>query len=228
MLTYFQTLADQSPLPLVLASAGGMPVEVIADLAGHSKILGVVEGDAERIAQIKTATASVKREVVVTHVFAAVTKRMLARKDEQAGSTFIAMKTLTKTATALAVAPPMPALKTRTKMKGLQVLAGTTASMLAGLRADADGAMPAFGACAPQATYEVFAACKDGDEALAEEKQARIQAAAKRIESQFGSAGVRYGCDLNGYFGGQPRLPLLPVSGEQRTQIEALMQTIRN
>lgn len=111
---------------------------------------------------------------------------------------------------------------------GFQVLAGETVSMLAGLRSGADGAMPAFGVCAPQACYEVLAAWKDGDETLAEEKQARILPAAVRIEGELGSAGIRYGCDLNGYFGGRPRLPLLPVTGEQRAEIESLMRTIRN
>jgi 4-hydroxy-2-oxoglutarate aldolase len=226
LLIYFQSLADQSPL--VLASEGVLPVEVIVELAGHGNILGVVEGDAARIVQIKAGTASVKHEVVVTNVFAAVTKRMLTQRDTQAGSTFVAMEALTGAMTALAVAPPKTGPKTRTKVRGFQVLAGTTASMLAGLRAGADGAMPAFAACAPQASYEVQAAWKDGDEPLAEEKQARIQAAAERIEGQLGSAGVRYGCDLNGYFGGRPRLPLLPVNGEERAELEALMRTIRD
>jgi dihydrodipicolinate synthase/N-acetylneuraminate lyase len=153
---------------------------------------------------------------------------MLAQRDTQAGSTFIAAETLTEGATALAVAPPKPALKTRTKTVGFQVLAGETASMLAGLRSGADGAMPAFGACAPQACYEVLAAWKDGDLPLAEEKQARILPAAVRIETELGSAGIRYGCDLNGYFGGRPRLPLLPATGVQRAEIESLMRTIRN
>lgn len=228
LLAYFQTLADQSPLPLVLASEGVVPVEVIIELAGHGNVLGVVDGNAERIVQIKAATASVKREVVVTHVFTAVTKRMLAQRDSQAGATFVAMEALTGATTALAVAPPKPAIKTRTKVKEFQVLAGSTALMLAALKAGAEGVMPAFGACAPQATYEVLAAWKDEDEPLAEEKQARIHAAAERIEGQLGSAGVRYGCDLNGYFGGRPRLPMLPVNGDERAEIEALMQTIRN
>jgi dihydrodipicolinate synthase/N-acetylneuraminate lyase len=228
LLTYFQSLADRSSLPLVLVSGGGVPLEMIVELAGHSNVLGAVEGDTAKIAQIKTATATVQREVVVTPVFAAVTKRMLAEQDIQAGSTFVSSEALAGLGTALATAPPKPALKTRNKMKGFQILAGTTAAMLSGLKAGADGAMPAFAACAPQATYEIFAAWKDNDLPLAEEKQALIQAAAERIEGELGSAGVRYGCDLNGYFGGRPRLPLLPVSGEVRAEVEALIRTIRN
>jgi 4-hydroxy-2-oxoglutarate aldolase len=243
LLTYLQAVADQSPLPVVLVSSatdngGVLPVDVVTSLAGHWNVLGMVTGESDlsaggqsyrqRTAHIKTATAAVRREVTVTNVFAAVTGRMLAQRDTQAGATFISAETLTDGSTALAVAPPKPALRTRTKTVGFQLLAGSTADMLEMLRWGADGVMPAFGACAPQACYEVFAAWKDGDLPLAEEKQARIQRPAEKIEIEFGSAGIRYGCDLNGYFGGRPRLPLLPVSGEQRVEIEALMQAIRN
>ena len=61
--------------------------------------------------------------------------------------------------------------------------------MLEGLQAGAVGAMPGFSACAPQACYEVLAAWKDGDEGLAEEKQARVRAVAKRVEEELGVAG---------------------------------------
>jgi dihydrodipicolinate synthase/N-acetylneuraminate lyase len=88
--------------------------------------------------------------------------------------------------------------------------------------------MPAFAACAPQACYEVFAAWKDEDRGLADEKQARLLAAAKYLEDGVGVAGIKFGCDLNGYFGGVPRLPLLPPGGEDRTEIESLLQGLRN
>jgi len=100
--------------------------------------------------------------------------------------------------------------------------------MLEGLRAGAVGAMPAFAASAPQACYEVLAAWKDGDGGLAQEKQVRLQGVAERVEEELGVAGIKFGCDLNGYFGGRPRLPLLPLTGEERAEIEALMQGLRN
>ena len=129
---------------------------------------------------------------------------------------------------ALAVAPAKMAAKRRTKVVGFQVLAGDTTGMLEGLRAGAVGAMPAFAASAPQACYEVLAAWKDGDEGLAQEKQVRLQRVAEAVEEELGVAGIKFGCDLNGYFGGRPRLPLLPLTGEERAKVEALMQGLRN
>ena len=228
LLAYFRSVADRSVLPVVMTSNESIPTEAVIELAGHPNIFGLVESDAVKIAAVKATTGSVEREVTVTNVFAAVTGRMLALRETSAGQTFISADTLTDRATALAVAPPKPSVRTRTKKVGFQMLAGSSAEMLAGLRAGAVGAMTGFSACAPQGCYEVLAAWKDGDEPLAREKQARVEAAANRVEVELGSPGIRYGCDLNGYFGGRPRLPLLPVTGAERTEIEELMRTIPN
>ncbi len=140
----------------------------------------------------------------------------------------ISTDTLTGGGAALAVATAKVGAKTRTKVVGFQMLAGRTAGMLEGLWAGAVGAMPGFAASAPQACYEVLAAWKDGDEGLAQEKQVRLEGVAERVERALGVAGIKFGCDLNGYFGGRPRLPLLPLTGEQRAEIEVLMRGLRN
>jgi dihydrodipicolinate synthase/N-acetylneuraminate lyase len=44
----------------------------------------------------------------------------------------------------------------------------------------------------------------------------------------LGLPGVKFGCDLNGYYGGPARLPRLPLTGAERSEVEALMQGIRN
>jgi 4-hydroxy-2-oxoglutarate aldolase len=231
LLTYFRAVADRSAVPVVLYSPDGLlPVEAVVELAGHPQILGLVDGGrgSERIEVVKAGTAAAKREVTVTTVFAAATGRMLVQKEAAGAGTFIAADTLTDGGAALAVAPPKPAIKTRTKVVGFQVLTSNTGEMLDGLRAGAVGAMPGFAACAPQACYEVLAAWKDGDSGLALEKQARLQAAVERVEDALGVPGIRFGCDLNGYFGGRPRLPLLPPDGDERAKIEALMRGIRH
>jgi len=231
-LTYFQAIADRSELPLVLTSAPGyeLSVEVIAELAGHARVLGIVEGSG-RIAEIKAATAAVRRTATVTTVFAAVTGRMLAKSIAPVAGTgsYIAVESL-GAGTAVAVAPPVagPGLKTRTRETGFQVLGGTTVGMLEAFRAGALGAVPRMSACAPQACYEVLAGWKDGDEGLAEEKQSRLIAASERIEGQLGVPGLKYACDLNGYFGGRPRLPFVMATGAEKAEIDELMRGMRN
>jgi 4-hydroxy-2-oxoglutarate aldolase len=234
LLTYFQAVADRSVLPVVLYSAaskqgGELPAEVVIELAGHPQIIGLMDGAVgrARFEALRTGTARVAREVIVTTVFAAVTARMQVRNEGEGGE-LISPNILTGGGAAVAGGPANAAVKTRTKVVGFQMLAGSTAGMLEGLRAGAVGAMPAFAASAPQACYEVLAAWKDGDEGLAEEKQARLHGVAERVEEKLGVAGIKFGCDLNGYFGGRPRLPLLPLTGAERTEIETLMQGLRN
>ena len=232
VLTYFQAVADRSPLPLLLVSAdtgrtGLLQVDLIAELAQHPQIIGLVDTacDSDRLQAIKEKTKRVMHTVTVTSIFAAVTNRM--PRSEAATDGLISANTLAG-GVAVAAAPPKLAAKTRTKAVGFQVLAGSTARMFEALRAGATGAMPSFAASAPQACYEVLAAWKDGDEGLAQEKQIRLQNAARRVEEQLGVAGIKFGCDLNGYFGGTPRLPLLPLTGGERMEIETLMQGLRN
>ena len=88
--------------------------------------------------------------------------------------------------------------------------------------------MLAFGMCAPQATHEVLACWKDEDQPLAEEKYERIARAANLIEEQMGVAGLKAACDLNGYFGGPPRLPGLPLLRSQQMEVQRSMIGMRN
>jgi 4-hydroxy-2-oxoglutarate aldolase len=130
--------------------------------------------------------------------------------------------------TAVATAPPAAPIKTRNREVGFQVLTGSERSVLASLEAGASGAIVAFATFAPQATQEIYLAWKDHDLQLAEEKQQRIHAAGARILGAFGLAGIKYACDFNGYYGGHPRAPILPLSAEQKAEIEGLLVEIRN
>jgi len=231
LLVYFQAVADRSPLPVVL-EGGRIPLEALVELAGHPHIVGLVDREGSGTEELRARTAGVRHEVTVTAVFAAVTRRMAAAYAGQAlisvDAGLLSVERLTGSGGgAPVVAPPaVKAVRTRTKTVGFQVLAGDTANLLSGLRAGAGGIAPGFAACAPQACHEVYAAWKDGDEPLAEEKQGRLLTAAKAVEASVGA--TKFGCDLNGYFGGWPRLPLLPPNGEERAEIERLMQGLRS
>ena len=152
---------------------------------------------------------------------------MLAPVASAAGS-FISADALTGQAAALAQAPPQAPLKTRIRDVGFQVLSGAADKIESSLAVGATGAVLALAACAPQACHEVYIACKENDQALAAEKQQRLAAASAYVVNQLGIAGVKYACDLNGYYGGRPRLPLLPLTGEEQAEVQRLMQDLRN
>lgn len=232
VMLFFRAVADASPLPVVLGSESGsqgyrLSVDEIAELALHGNIIGVYDAGltVERYRAIAEATQGVKREMTVTAVFAPVTRRMIAAGDTE-GAGFVDAASLSG-GTAVAAAPKK-GLKTRTTVVGFQVMsAGSAVGMVELLEAGAAGAMLALSASAPQGCYEAYAAFKDGDPALAAEKGERLVEADAAIRA-LGIAGVKYGCDCNGYYGGAPRLPRLPLDGEGRATVERVLAGIRN
>jgi dihydrodipicolinate synthase/N-acetylneuraminate lyase len=231
---YFRSVADRSPLPVLLYNIPkfapyAIPVEVVAELAQHPNIIGIKDstGNVERVGELVLATQNAPRRMVtVTPIFEPVTARMLAVRSEGEGS-FVSAAKLSGGA-ALAVKPPATPMKTRTKEVGFQVLTGSAGTLLESLRAGAAGAVLAFAACAPQACQEVYLAWKDHDLGLAAEKQQRITAASQRVTGALGIAGIKYACDFNGYYGGRPRAPLLPLNAEEKAEVERLLAQIRN
>jgi dihydrodipicolinate synthase/N-acetylneuraminate lyase len=129
---------------------------------------------------------------------------------------------------ALAVAPPRPAIKTWTKEVGFQVLSGSASTLFDSLEAGASGAILALAACAPEACYEIYTAWRDKDAALAQEKQQRVLRASARVGGELGIAGIKHACDLNGYYGGSPRMPLLPLTGIVKAEVAEIMANIPN
>jgi dihydrodipicolinate synthase/N-acetylneuraminate lyase len=234
VLNHFNTVADRSPLPVVLYNIPkfvpfDIPIRLVAEMAQHPNVIGIKDssGNLDRIrAEVEIARTAPRRTVTVTPVFEAVTGRMLTQKGESTGS-FVSAGDLAG-GSALATAPPPVALKTRTREVSFQVLTGSAAGLLASLEAGANGAILGFAACAPQACQEVYLAWKDHDLKLAEEKQERISTPSQRILGQLGISGLKYACDFNGYFGGRARSPLLPITAQEKAEIEGLLAGIRN
>jgi 4-hydroxy-2-oxoglutarate aldolase len=235
LLNYYRMVADASELPVVLYNIPKftryeLPVQVVAELAFHPNIIGLKDssGSVERIVQVVNATQGApKRMVTVTEIFAAVTSRMLEVQPSMEAATFVSAEMLGGGG-ALAMAPPRPAIKTRSREVGFQVLSGSASTLFESLEAGACGAVLGMAAFAPQACLEVYTAWKDKDPALAIEKQDRILRASGRVGGELGIAGIKYGCDLNGYYGGSPRLPLLPLTGDLKAEVAGILANIRN
>jgi 4-hydroxy-2-oxoglutarate aldolase len=233
MATFFRTVADRSPLPVIIYNFPGatgydIPAEVVTELAEHANIIGIKEssGNLEKIRKMVEGTRHIKRSVTVTEVFAAVTGRMLATEPAPSNGDVVPVGALGGSAATAVQAPPR--VKTRSKEVGFQVTVGAAHQLEASLQLGAVGAILAFACPAPTACFEVYTAFKEGDHALAKEKQLRITEAARRAVADLGIAAVKYAMDLNGYYGGPVRLPLLPLDAEQKAEVERLMADIKN
>lgn len=233
MLAFYRAVADRSPLPVLLYTvppftAYDLPLDVITELAEHANIIGIKEssGNVEKVAAMVKATRHIKRTATVTEVQQAVTERMLKVPTGGNGGELVSLGKLTGSGPALATAPPK--IKTRNKEVGFQVLVGAAHTLLDSLQVGATGAVLAFAAPAPTICFEIYAAFRDNDLELARAKQEKLVAATKRVVSEMGIPAIKYAMDLNGYYGGPPRLPLLPLTAAQKTEVESKMQSFRN
>jgi 4-hydroxy-2-oxoglutarate aldolase len=241
MLAFYRTVADRSPLPVMLYSVPALtgydlPADIVVALVDHPNIIGIKEssGNTEKIRRMAKETRHVKRFATVTTTFDAVTPRMLkaAKKDAEEKLSGNGGGELVSISAAGGSSPPALAvvegLKTRQKEVGFQILSGAASQLHPSLDAGAVGAILAFAVAAPTACYEIYTAWKEGDHELARLKQERIAKAADRVASQMGIPALKYAMDLNGYFGGTSRLPLLPLTSDEKSEVERLMADIRN
>ncbi len=235
LLAFYRVVADRSPLPVMIynvpqVTAYDMPAELVIELAEHANIIGMKEsgGDVEKIRRMVDGTRHIKRTASVTETFTALTPRMLQAANEANGELVsIASVTGSSVPSSSAVAV-VGGVKTRQKEVGFQLLAGVAQKMKASLDVGAVGGIMAFADFAPTACYEIYAAWKEGDHELAQLKQERIAAAAQRITGELGTSAVKYAMDLNGYYGGLARLPLLPLTADLKAEVETLLTDIRN
>jgi 4-hydroxy-2-oxoglutarate aldolase len=244
ILAFYRTVADRSPLPVIIynfpqATGYDIPAEIVIELAGHPNLIGIKEssGDVEKVRKMVAGTGQVKRSATVTETFEAVTPRMLAAAASGSGNDGGELVPVGALAGAGSAASQKPSsagvrvvgnLKTRQKEVGFQVLVGAAHKLHPSLEAGAVGAILAFACLAPTACYEIYAAWKEGDAGLAQLKQQRIAGGAERVVGEWGIPGVKYGMDINGYYGGPSRLPLLPLTREIKSEVERLLADIRN
>jgi dihydrodipicolinate synthase/N-acetylneuraminate lyase len=232
-LTYFRAVADRSPLPVLIYSIPKftryeIPVEVVAELAQHPNIIGIKDssGSVERIAALAKATRNApRREVDVTTVFTAFTARMLLT-ESMLMSNFVSTESLA--GPAVMTPPPVLTKTVRKKEVGFQILAGAAGQFLDSLNAGASGGILAVADFAPQACQEIYTAWKDNDTALAALKQQRVADGSAVVVGKYSIPGIKHACDLNGYYGGRPRLPLLPLDAEQQDEVARALADLRS
>ena len=103
---------------------------------------------------------------------------------------------------------------------GFQVLTGSAPILAPSLAVGCAGAVLAFANAAPYATVSIWEAHRTREFAAAMDWQNRIIRAAQLVTVKYGVPGLKYAMDLNGYYGGPPRLPLTVITPEAKKEIE--------
>jgi 4-hydroxy-2-oxoglutarate aldolase len=107
-----------------------------------------------------------------------------------------------------------------------QVLVGSAPTVYPCLTVGARGAILALASALPEKCALLYQLFRARQLDAARELQVILLGASKRIISEMGIAGIKYVMDLRGYRGGHPRLPLQPLSAEQKSRLAAFLPTI--
>jgi 4-hydroxy-2-oxoglutarate aldolase len=114
----------------------------------------------------------------------------------------------------------------RESKPGFQVLSGSAPTLTPCFQAGAVGAVLAFANAAPYPAIAIWEACRAREYEAAADWQGRIARAAVLVTTKYGIPGLKYAMDLNGYYGGPPRLPLTTPTPEAKREIEEAFKAL--
>lgn len=97
---------------------------------------------------------------------------------------------------------------------------GSVPCLYRDLKQGADGATLSAADYWPEELISVCRLMKLGRDAEALKLCEAVEHAGRAGAFDYGVAGVKYAMDLAGFYGGEPRLPLLPLSDEQKARVE--------
>ena len=110
---------------------------------------------------------------------------------------------------------------------GFQVMVGSAPTLWPSLLMGACGAILAYANAAPYSVIAIWEAYRTREEAAGLDWQNRIGRAAALVTTKYGVPGLKYAMDLNGYYGGPPRLPLCPPTEAAKREIEDAFRDLK-
>lgn len=111
-----------------------------------------------------------------------------------------------------------PAIAARVR-KDFALLGGDETRMWDALQAGAQGAVVSLASAAPYAVIAVWEAHRTREEEAGLDWQGRLREGAARLGQPCGVAALKHAMDLNGYYGGPPRLPQPALPHEARPAV---------
>ena len=107
--------------------------------------------------------------------------------------------------------------------EAFHVLVGAAGVLYGALTIGCSGGIVALANVAPENCVEIFELVKEGKLEKAKELQLRMIPVNKAVTSTYGISGLKAAMDMLGYFGGDPRLPLLPLSEVEKSEIKEIL-----
>jgi 4-hydroxy-2-oxoglutarate aldolase len=110
---------------------------------------------------------------------------------------------------------------------GFQVLVGSAPTLWPSLLMGACGAILAYANAAPYSVIAIWEAYRTRQEEAGLDWQNRIGRPSALVTAKYGIPGLKYAMDLNGYYGGPPRLPLTVPTPEAKREIEESFRDLK-
>lgn len=105
-----------------------------------------------------------------------------------------------------------------------KLIVGTASILYTGILSGAIGGILALANIAPDQCLQIFNFIRERNFEKALEIQNRMIPVNRAVTSKFGVAGLKAAMDLMGYFGGNPRLPLEPLSEAQLIELKMILK----
>jgi 4-hydroxy-2-oxoglutarate aldolase len=119
---------------------------------------------------------------------------------------------------------PLQADIRRRAPERFRILVGNAPTLFPSLIQGACGGIVAIACALPAMASRIVETFTSGDWKAAAELQKRMTPPAAAVTALFGIPGLKHAMDLMGYFGGEARLPLLPVKEEERNRLSRILQ----
>jgi 4-hydroxy-2-oxoglutarate aldolase len=104
------------------------------------------------------------------------------------------------------------------------ILSGTVSTLYESMLLGAKGGVVSLANAFPAPCCELYEACKAVDLDKARRLHYMLIKLNKSVSGSFGVAGVKYAAEVAGYYGGDPRKPLLPLTEEGRQSIRKAIE----
>jgi len=104
------------------------------------------------------------------------------------------------------------------------ILSGTVSTLFESMLLGAKGGVVSLANAFPAPCCELYEACKSLDLEKARQLHYMLIKLNKSVSGSFGVAGVKYAAEVAGYYGGDPRKPLLPITEADRQAIKKAIE----
>ncbi|MGD8493578.1 MAG: dihydrodipicolinate synthase family protein, partial [Desulfobacterales bacterium] len=108
--------------------------------------------------------------------------------------------------------------------ENFNVLVGTAGVLFSGLTIGCVGGINALANVAPEQCVAILDQVKKSNLDAARDLQLKMIPVNQAVTAVYGVPGLKAAMDMLGYFGGDPRLPLLPSSERERSEIEDILK----